>query len=450
MRRKSGFSERALAQRTVTELGSNHPRLSLDAGGPRRVPSPAGRGSRTVDVRFRSSDAALAAEIVNTHLRQCVQQSLENRFMASKEAADWLDAQLAKGANASTGESALQAYREQHDAVSLKSGQDIVVQKLADLNAAVTRAKTNRIDKEVQFRDVQAVQRDPSLLDSFPAILSNPFIQQLKGDLARLQREYAQLSESLGERHPTLIEKRSEVETTDKRLAAEVRRVVQSVEDAYRAAQAEEASLVRALDEQKREALSLSRRGIEYAALERDAESIRLVYQSLLQRAKETGVSRELKGTNIRIVDAAETPTTPVLPRTWANFAIGIVGGLLLALGAVFLVEFLDDRVRTPEDLKNQLGLAFLGLIPEVRSTGIGRVTVLQDDVPPSFVEAVRAIRTGVVASSGDQGTKSILVASASEGEGKTLVATNLAVALAQARQRVLLIDADLRRPSVH
>jgi succinoglycan biosynthesis transport protein ExoP len=452
------LKSRSLAERTVAALGlSQRPEFGtavnevapgLVSDGMRVTQV---RGSRTVDVRFRSSNPVLAAEVVNTHLRQYVRQSLENRYRASKEATEWLDAQLAKERKrVEERESALQAYREQHDAVSLKSGQDIVVQKLADLNAAVTKAKTSRIDKEVQYRDLQAVQRDPALLDSFPAILSNPFVQQLKGDLARLQREYAQLSESLGERHPTLIEKRTEVETTDRRLAAEVQRVVQSVEGAFRAAQAEEASLTRALAEQKREALLLSRRGIEYAALERDAESVRLVYQSLLQRAKETSVSRDLRDTNIRIIDLAEPPTSPVLPRRWTNVSIGAVAGVLLALAAVFLVEFLDDRITTPEDLRQQLGVAFLGLLPEMRSKEEGRISILQNDVPASFIEAVRGMRTGVVTSFGEKHARSILVASATEGEGKTVVAANLAIALAQAHQRVLLIDADMRRSSVH
>lgn len=409
------------------------------------------RGSRLVNVRFRSPNPKLSAEIANAHARQYIEQSLENRFLVSKEATEWLDRQLAEERKrVEQSESALQAYREEHDALSLKDGQDIVVHKLSDLNAAVTRAKTNRIQQEAQYRELQAVQNDRSAVDSIPAILSNSFIQELKGDLARAQREYAQLSETLGERHPTLIEKRSAVETTEKRLAAEVAQVVESVRNAYQAALAEETSLMRALEEQKREALALNRRGIEYAALEREAESVRLVYQSLLQRAKETGVSRELRATNIRIVDLAEPPGGPATPRTQFNLLMSLFTGTLLALGAAFFVELLDDRVKTPDDLRGHFGLPFLGLVPEVRSKDRSKASLLQRDAPPSFVEAVRALRTSVVSSSGVKDPRSIVVASAASGEGKTLVASSLAIALAQAHHRVLLIDADMRRPSVH
>jgi capsular exopolysaccharide synthesis family protein len=226
--------------------------------------------------------------------------------------------------------------------------------------------------------------------------------------------------------------------------------VTKSVEDAFRLAQAEEASLTSALDEQKREALALNRRGIEYASLERDAESSRLMYQSLMQRAKETGVSRELRATNIRIVDDATLPKRPIVPRLWSNMIVGLVSGSMLALLAVFSAEALDDRLKTPEDMRAGLDLPFLGLVPEVRLKRHRKVTLREDGIPASFAEAVRAMRTSVVSSASDKVFKSILVASAGEGEGKTVVATNLAMALAQARQRVLLIDADMRCPTVH
>jgi capsular exopolysaccharide synthesis family protein len=445
------LKSRALAARTVAALGRQTFGASTDAAavsellyGLRITPV---RGSRLVEVKYRSPWPELAARVATAHAEQYIQQSVENRFSASKSATAWLDAQLAKERKrVEQAEAALQAYREKYDAVSLKSGQDIVVQKLSDLNAAVTRAKAARIEKEVQYREVSAAEHDRALLDASPVILSNAFIQQLKADVARLQREYAQLSETLGDRHPTLIEKRTELETAQRRLSAEISRVVKSVADAYHAAQAEEGSLTRALDEQKAEALQLNRRGIEYATLERDAESVRLVYQSLLQRAKETSVSGDLPATNIRIVDVAQTPKQPVLPRTKWNLFVGTLSGALLAIGVVFVAELLDDRIKTPDDLREHVGGIFLGLVPEVRGRLARRLSLLTSGVPASFVEAFRALRTRVMAST----ERIVIVASSGEREGKTLVAANLAMSLAEAGQRVLLIDADLRRPSLH
>ena len=409
------------------------------------------RGTRMAHVRFRWRDPVAAAEIANAHAKQYIEQSLEKRFVASEDATKWLDAQLAdERKRVEASESALQAYREQYDALSLQDGQNIVVQKLGELNAAVTRAKTTRIERETEYRELLEVQRDPAALDAFPAILSNAFIQQLKGQLVGLQRDYARLSESLGERHPTIIETRTALETTENRLGAEVARLVESVRTAYQAALTDEQSLTRALEEQKAEAMALNRRGIEYAALQREAESVRLVYQSLLQRAKETSVSRELRATNVQIVDPALPSRQPVSPRKTFIMLMSLLSGTLLAVGAAFLVEMLDDRIKVPGDVTEQLGQPFLGLIPEKRVRGAKRVSVGQRDAPRLVVEAFRGLRTNVIASTPGDGPRSILVASAAQGEGKTHVAGNLAVALAQAQQRVVLIDADMRRPSVH
>jgi succinoglycan biosynthesis transport protein ExoP len=408
------------------------------------------RGTRMVHLRFRWRDPEVAAEIANAHAKQYIEQSLEKRFLASQEATKWLDGQLAdERKRVEASQSALQRYREQHDALSLQDGQNIVVQKLADLNAAVTRAKTTRIERETQYRELLDAQRDPAALDAFPAILSNGFIQQVKGDLVTLQRDYAKLSETLGDRHPTMVETRTAMETTEKRLAAEIARLVESMRTAYQAALTEERSLTRALDEQKLEATALNRRGIEYAALQREAESVRLVYQSLLQRAKETSVSQELRATNVQIIDPARPNQQPVFPRTTFNMLMAILTGTLLAVGAAFLAELVDDRVKVPGDVSGRLGHVFLGLVPEVRSRKSKRLAPGDRDAPQTVVEAFRGLRTSVIAAM-PAGPRSILVASAGQHEGKTHVASNLAIALAQAKHRVLLIDADLRRPSVH
>ena len=453
------LTSRELARRTVTVLklgtrkdfGAGSEAAAIDGviDGLRVVPV---RGSRMVSVAFRGGDPGLVAEIVNTHVREYVQQSLDNQFRASKEANEWLNAQLAEErARVERSESALQTYREQHDAVSLASpGQDIVVQKLADLNAAVTRAKTSRLEKEASYRKLQAVQRGGPALDSYPAIMTNPFIQQLKSELARLQREYSEMSQTFGDKHPTLLAKRNEVETSERRLAAEVTRVVDSERSAYENAVAEETSLVAALEDQKREALSLNRRAIEYASLEREAQSMRLVYQNLLQRAKETGVASDLRVTNIRIVDAARRPDGAILPRPKLNLTVGAFSGILLAIVLVFGLEYVDDRARTPDDVRIGVRLPVLGLLPEFKRNRQALAPLLQANVEPALVEGVRSIRTSIVTSFDQDRPRSIVVTSAHAGEGKTFVATSLAIALAQANQRVLLIDADMRRPTAN
>ncbi len=408
------------------------------------------RNSRLVDVKFDLPDPALATAIVNALARNYIEQNLEYKFLASKEASDWLGVRLAEERKkVEAAEAKLQQYREQNDAIALEDRQNIVVQKLADLNAAVTRAKTERIEKEALYQQLLAAQADPTRLDTFPAILTNSFIQQQKGALAELQRQYAQLSEKLGERHPDIMKLKSAIELSQVKLNGEVAKIVQSVRSEYQAALAQENSLSAALGQQKGEALSMNRKAIDYGVLQRDLESSKQLYQNLMQRAKETGVAGELKTSNIRIVDSAEQPRAPVSPNRRTNLLLGLVGGFLLGCGLAFFFEYLDSRIKTPEEIHLHLGLQPLGLLPAAK-TERGNYPLVTNGVPAEFGEAFRSLRTSILFSSAEQGSRSLVITSTGPGEGKSVVAANLAISLAQSGQRVLLLDADMRKPKVH
>jgi capsular exopolysaccharide synthesis family protein len=379
-----------------------------------------------------------------------IEQNMEFKFLSSKEATDWLSQQMAEQRKlVETSEQALQRYREQNDAIALDDKQNIVVQKLADLNAAVTRAKTDRIAKEAIYQQLQASQSDPARLDTFPALLSNAFIQQQKADLAEMQRQMAQLSEKLGDKHPDIIKLKTAIQVSQSKLTGEIGKVVQSVRSEYLSALAQENSLVAALNQQKAEALSMNRKGIEYGVLQRDAASNRQIFEGLLQRTKETGISGELKTSNIRIIDAAERPRKPSSPNTKTNLLLGFVGGLTLALALAFFFEYLDNRIKSPDELKDHLRLPFLGMVPAIFDKTIQN-PLINNGVPNGFAESFRAVRTNLLFSSAEEGARSVIITSTGPGEGKTMVSSNLALALAQAGQRVLLIDSDMRKPRVH
>ena len=405
------------------------------------------RNSRLVDISMTSTDPQLAADLANAHARAYIEQNLEYRFSASREATDWLEQQLAEQRKkVEASEAELQRYKEQHDAVAVEDRQNIVVQRLADLNSAATKAKTTRIEKEALYNQLKSIQNS-NALDSFPAVLGNDYIQKLKSDLGDLQRQQAELGEKYGDRHPEMVKVRSAIQSGEAKLQLEINKVVQSVKSEYDTAAAQERTLVGALEGGKSEALSLNRKGIEFSVLQRDAESNRQVYEALLQRTKETGISGERKASNIRVVDPAEVPDGPFLPRRRQDLTTAAFSGLVLALGLVFLFEYLDNRIKSPQELRAQLNVPFLGMVPSIDpSAG----ALLHDGVPPNFAEAIRAVRTNVLFSSADEGVRLIVVTSAGPGEGKSMFSSNLAVSLAQAGQRVLHVDADMRRPRVH
>jgi exopolysaccharide transport family protein len=409
------------------------------------------RNSQIVEIRYASSDPIFAAQAANGAAKAYIQQTMEFKFSASKDAADWLSERLAEQRKAvEASESTLQAYKEKNGGVSITDGaSNIVVQRLTELNSALTKAKTERINKEAAYNQLKAAEAAGNL-DSFPTILANEYIQKLRTDLTDLQRQQAQLADRYGERHAEVIKNRTAIQAADAKLRSELSKVVESVHSEYQAALSQEQSLQGALDSQKAEALSLNRKGIEYGVLQREADSNRQIYESLMQRTKETGITSESRTTNVRIVDAAVTPRAPVSPNVSNELAVSFGTGLFFAVAVAFGLEYLDNRIKTPQELKAHLGVPFLGMVPSVGKEKGGSDPLLSRAVPANFTEAFKSIRTNILFSSAEDGMRSIVVTSSGPGEGKSIVSANIAVALAQAGQRVLLIDGDMRRPRVH
>ncbi len=303
--------------------------------------------------------------------------------------------------------------------------------------------------REASYRQLEAFQADRALLATAPAILANPFIQQLKSELAALQQRAEQDAGLLGPKHPDMIKLASATRLSQAKLDAEIEKVVQSVRNEYTTALAHENGMLAALEQQKGEALAMNRKAIEYSVLARDVESSTQLYNNLLLRAKETGVTGELKTSSIRVVDAAERPRNPVSPQRRTDLLLALIGGTLFGCGLAFFLEYADSRLKSPQEVEAYLGLGHLGMLPVLPGNG-EQYPLLSNGVPANFAEAFRTLRTNVLFSTAKGGTRYLVVTSTGPREGKSMVSSNLAIALAQTGQRTLLIDADMRRPKVH
>lgn len=409
------------------------------------------RNSSLVDLSFRSPDAEYATRAVNELANQYRLRNLDSRTLASKEANDFLSQQLAEQrTKLEESEAAMVKYRETHNASSVDDRQNIVVQKLTELNAQVTNAKIQRMDKQAIYNQLENVRQSGGSLETVPLVLANEIVQKLRIEISGLEERRAQMAAQYGPNWPPMKELATSIESSRERLGREIDAVVGAVRNDYLAAQAKENSLIGALEAQKGEAQGLDRKSVEYAALERDAAGNRQLYENLMQRAKETGVSGQFRSSNVEIVDRAEVPRGPILPNVQRDLMVATLMGLVLAVGLVFGFEYFDSRLKSPDEIKTHLGLPFLGLVPTVESKNSEPMLLSSLDAPPHFAEAIKAIRTAVVFSSAEEGARSIVVTSTAPGEGKTLVSSNLAVALAQAEQRALIIDCDMRRPRIH
>lgn len=434
-------------ERSQSESAVETAKINRFLAGLRVVPLP---GSRLVDVYYESTDRVAAATYANAMVARFIQQNIEFKFTASKEVTDWLSDRLVEQRKAlDVSEQQLQQYRERNKIATIGEQTSITVQKLTDLTTAYTKAKTDRIAKEALYNQAKAIERNPAARDAFPPVVSNPVVQQLKGELIGLQRQHAQLAEKYGDRHPSLIKILDAEKAADARLQAETVKVLDSVRQEYLAARAAEDSLADVLEVQKKETLALNRSDVDLAVLQRDAESNRQIYESLLQRVNEFSVTRERRTSNIRVIDPAELPQAAMGSGSQSDLRYGALGGFVLALCVAVLLEWLDSHVRTPEQITEELNLPFLGLVPLVPGVE-GTTPLFHMHSPPRFGEAFRTIRTNVRLSIPAGRARTVVVTSPCAGDGKTLVASNLAVALSVADQRVILIDADLRRPRLH
>ena len=405
------------------------------------------QNSRLVDVTFVSAEPAFAARAINALADEYVQQNLELRRQNMVTSLEWLSQELVKQQQkVEDSERAMAQYREDQNALSLEDRQNIVVSRLNQLNDAVTKAKTNRVQKQSLYDQVRNLSPDAAP-DTIPAILQNPYIQTIKTRLAELQREKATMLERYGEKYPDVMKVNASLEDVKVQLQTELKKAIAAIQNDYESARAEERTLAGSLEEQKNAAMDLNRKSVSYTVLERDANSNRQVYETLLQREKELQVMANSRGNNVRITDRAEQPVAPFTPAPRRDLMLALMAGVSLALGLVFVLDYLNDTVKTPDDVTEKLKIPLLGLAPKVRGD---QGVLLSQDVPHEFGEAFRSLRTSLIFSTGSEKTRLVMVTSAQPLEGKTTTSCNLALALAIGGARVLLIDADMRRPGVH
>jgi succinoglycan biosynthesis transport protein ExoP len=425
-----------------------------------------------VEVRFRSPDKDLAATVVNTLMSTYTENNFKSRFDSTMQASDWLSKQLVDlQMKVETSQEKLVRYQKEHEILGIDEKQNITTSKLDELNKALTAAESERMGKESVYRLVQSGDADTiasavSVLDAAGGGQSQAgMLEGLRAKEADLKIQAADLGTQFGPSYPKVAQLNSQLKEIDSQILLETRKVAGKIRGQYMAALQRENMLHDALEKQKQEANKLNESAIQYSILKRDLESYRTLYEGLMEKMKEAGVSAGLKSNNFRIVDVARVPTVPIEPNIPRNLAFAFMLGLTSGVGLAFLLEGLDNTVRTTEQAQMISGLPPLGMIPmgsrSAREGGNSKRLVIASSkeavelvthVRPQsqMAESYRALRTSLLLSNLGAPPKVIMVTSALPQEGKTTTSINCAVVLAQKGIRVLLIDADLRRPSIH
>ena len=431
------------------------------------------RGSRIVEVSYRSHVPEFAPRVVNALVEEFIEMNFESKYDATVRATDFLQKELEElKIEVERSEEELTRYARRHGILNIDERENVVVQKLADLNQEMTRVQTDLIAKTAHYSIVEA-----ATVENFPQSLKNQTIIGLEKRLFQLEQDLASLSTRFGPEWPEIKKTREEASKVEKQLLQEKESTIREARIQYEVAREHHQMLAEAFEQQKQLANQLNEDSIQYNILAREVESNKQLYEGLLQRLKEAGVSAGLKSSNIQVVDRGEVPYEIYRPRRALNLALGLVIGLMLGVGMAFVIEYLDNTLKTPDQVEAFLAIPSLGVIPRIAKntetavneellSGASEVTELTELAETEKIaqkeadqdslyflgnrriwEAYRSLRTSLILSVSGGQPNSILVTSSFTGEGKTTTATNVSIVFAHTGARTLLVDLDMRKP---
>jgi polysaccharide biosynthesis transport protein len=424
----------------------------------KRVPQ-----SRLLDVSFESTNPDLAAQILNAHITNFMEQNFRSKYEATARATTWLTDQLSElKVKVQNSEDARLAYERQHQIWEVGDKQNITTQRLSDLNKELTDAQSDRMRKEALYEFAKAGN-----IDAVPQLRENSMLQELMRRRAERYSAFVDGLNQYGPNFPKVQRLQAQLKDLEGLINNEKRNILETLGNDYNAARQREGLLSDALNEQKSEVNQMAQSMVEYNILKRDAEGNKTMYDGLLTKLKEATLAAGLKSSNIRWVDPAMIPWTPTRPAKTRNIALSFLVGMVGGIGLALLREYLDNTVKTPDDVETLARLPSLAVVPAFTDENGGsrrnkllggasvnghekRIELVAQHLPKSQMsEAFRALRTSLLLSQADRPPQVILVTSALPREGKTTAAANLAVTLAQLGDRTLLIDGDLRKPGV-
>jgi succinoglycan biosynthesis transport protein ExoP len=412
-------------------------------------------GSRVISVGYSSLDPEKAALIANTVAEQYLQSRLETKFEITARTNAWLGERIAElREDVNEAEALVERAREEYGLYQ-GSSSTLSSQELTELNTQLVMARTATAEAEARLGQVERIARTSSGgASATTAVLESPLIQRLREQEAQVERRVAELSSELGEKHPRLIQLRAEAADMQDRIKLEVNKIVQGLRNTVSVSRAREAALRKGLDSLKADATIASRNENSLRSLVREAEANRTLLSTLLARQKET-ISQEdndFQQADATVVSKADIPAEPSFPKAGVVLGLSVIGGLVFGALTIFVLELVDGGYRSGEQFERYTGIGSIGIIPLVDKQKdyksiSGYVAGERDTV---FHEAVRNVYWSLKLTSPDRVPKVLLVASSLTGEGKSTLAASLATVQSIAGQNVLLIDADVRRPSLH
>ncbi len=438
------------------------------------------RNSYLVEVSFQSPDKELAQKVVNAFADEYMYLSIDRRNESFNLVRSWLDRQLQEmAAKVQEAQQKLYKFGQETDIYTLEDKDNVIIQKFIDLSGLLTKAQAEKMAKEAQYRQIQ--EKGPNA----PLVVNNPLVVSLRGELVTQQAKVSSLQKIYLPGHPEMQAELAHLRELQGRLNGEVQRLMESIRADYEAAARTEKLLSDSLSQQKEQVAKLQDNLTDFQILKRDAQTNEQLYQALLARVKEANIASTMVPSNVAVIDPGKVPAKPYKPKTARNLALGAFLGLVLGLGLALVVEHLDDSIKSVDDLERYCNLPSVGVLPLLSLNGSSGTSLSQKimDLPlrkllpgpksrkssrsesnpvtnldlvvyknpqDPFTEAIGHTQTSIMFSASGRPPQALVIASPNPSEGKTMLASNLALSSALNGRQTLIIDCDLRKPRLH
>lgn len=407
--------------------------------------------SYSIHVGFEAKNPQKAALIANTVADEYLVDQLEAKYEVTARANKWLSERLADlRKQVEISEKAVENFREKANLIQIGDGSTIAVKQMQEINTQLITARAATSQAEARLRSAQSTVSSGGSIEGAADVLSSPLIVRLREQEAEIRRKEAELSTRYGERHPTLINARAERQDLQRKIQEEVQKILHSLSSEVEIARAKENTLQGDLRRLESKAGGELKASVQLRQLQRDADANRTLYENFLGRFKQTSEQQDMQIPDTRVIARAEVPVQPTSPKKWMFIILGAMLGGTLGVAAAYLIEFMDRGFRTSPQFEEVTGVAVVGQVPSLKGVTQRTPEAYVVDKPLSaFSESLRTVRTAIHFSNVDHPPKTVMVTSSSPGEGKTTFCLSLARSLAIGGNRILLIDADLRRPRV-
>jgi len=405
--------------------------------------------SRILQIGYMSDNPAVSAQIANSVAQAYIDELVDMQMEVSGYSIGWMKKKSEiQRINLEESEKELYEYKKKHDIVMVEDKITVLPERLSDLSRNLTVAETKRQELLAIYNQVKNIRKGQ--LETITVIAEAPSIKSINLQIQIIQQKISELSKKYGPKHPRMSTAKNELTTLKNAKYQELGKIVQTIKNEYLLAQSNERDLKELLAQTRFDAARFGEKSIQLGILQRKVDTNRYLYDALVKKMKESGITERSQAVNVWVIEKAQLPEYPAKPRKKRNILLGIILGLFGGLGLAFFLEYLDNTVKTPEDVEEKFDIPVISTIDFLKDKEQTIIQNVLNDSSSLIAESFEGLRTSIMLSSGDNPLKTILISSIIPGEGKSSISACLAITTAQSGKKVLLIDADMRRPVQH